>query len=181
MLKQDAAYAILMAAIGSAAALVGAILSGNWLERGSASRLYRISLIVRGVGMASSALAGPWNPYAPLVLLVVIVIITVGFAAGMLSAQERVLRLAAPGESIRAQAAYGATTAGALAVGQLAGVAVLALLPVAYPTYVGIFMVTGAFRLIAAATADVGDDWNTATRIRHGVEMPAEPAFESQR
>lgn len=181
VLKQDAAYAILMAAIGSAAALVGAILIGNWLERGSASRLYRISLIVRGVGMASSALAGPWNPYAPLVLLVVIVIITVGFAAGMLSAQERVLRLAAPGESIRAQAAYGATTAGALAIGQLAGVAVLALLPVAYPTYVGIFMVTGAFRLIAAATADVGDDWNTATRIRHGVEMPAEPAFESQR
>ncbi|MFM8915093.1 MAG: hypothetical protein ACKOFY_02350, partial [Candidatus Limnocylindrus sp.] len=57
VLKQDAAYAILMAAIGSAAALVGAILIGNWLERGSASRLYRISLIVRGVGMASSALA----------------------------------------------------------------------------------------------------------------------------
>ena len=166
VLKQDAAYAILI---------------GNWLERGSASRLYRISLVVRGVGMASSALAGPWNPYAPIVLLVVIVIITVGFAAGMLSAQERVLRLAAPGESIRAQSAYGATTAGALAVGQLAGVVVLALLPVAYPTYVGIFIVTGAFRLVAAATADVGDDWNTATRIHHGEEMPAEPAFESQR
>jgi hypothetical protein len=181
VLKQDAAYAILMAAIGSAAALVGAIVIGNWLERGSASRLYRISLIVRGVGMASSALAGPWNPYAPIVLLVVIVIITVGFAAGMLSAQERVLRLAAPGESIRAQSAYGATTAGALAVGQLAGVIVLALLPIAYPTYVGIFIVTGALRLVAAATADVGDDWNTATRIHHGEEMPAEAAFESQR
>jgi MFS family permease len=181
VLKQDAAYAILMAAIGSAAALVGAILIGNWLERGSASRLYRISLVVRGVGMASSALAGPWNPYAPIVLLVVIVIITVGFAAGMLSAQERVLRLAAPGESIRAQSAYGATTAGALAAGQLAGVVVLALLPVTYLTYVGIFIVTGAFRLVAAATADVGDDWNTATRIHHGEEMPAEPAFESQR
>jgi len=181
VLKQDAAYAILMSAIGSAAALVGAILIGNWLERGSASRLYRISLVVRGVGMASSALAGPWNPYAPLVLLVVIVVITVGFAAGMLSAQERVLRLAAPGESIRAQSTYGATTAGALAIGQLAGVIVLALLPVAYPTYVGIFIVTGAFRLVAAATADVGDDWNTATRIHHGEEMPAEAAFESQR
>jgi hypothetical protein len=181
VLKQDAAYAILMAAIGSAAALVGAIVIGNWLERGSASRLYRISLIVRGVGMASSALAGPWNPYAPIVLLVVIVIITVGFAAGMLSAQERVLRLAAPGESIRAQSAYGATTAGALAVGQLAGVIVLALLPIAYPTYVGIFIVTGALRLVAAATADVGDDWNTATRIHHGEEMPTETAFESQR
>jgi hypothetical protein len=113
--------------------------------------------------------------------LVVIVIITVGFAAGMLSAQERVLRLAAPGESIRAQSAYGATTAGALAVGQLAGVIVLALLPIAYPTYVGIFIVTGALRLVAAATADVGDDWNTATRIHHGEEMPAEAAFESQR
>ena len=99
----------------------------------------------------------------------------------MLSAQERVLRLAAPGESIRAQSAYGATTAGALAVGQMAGVVVLALLPVAYPTYVGIFIVTGAFRLVAAATADVGDDWNTATRIHHGEEMPVETAFESPR
>ena len=181
VLGQDAAYAILMAAIGSAAALVGAILIGNWLERGSASRLYRISLIVRGVGMASSALAGPWNPYAPLVLLVVIVVITVGFAAGMLSAQERVLRLAAPGETVRAQSTFGASNAAALAAGQLAGVVVLALLPVAYPTYVGIFVVTGAFRLVAAATADVGDDWNTATRIHHGEEAPVEAAFESQR
>ena len=181
VLGQDAAYAILMSAIGSAAALVGAILIGNWLERGSASRLYRISLIVRGVGMASSALAGPWNPYAPLVLLVVIVVITIGFAAGMLSAQERVLRLAAPGETVRAQSAFGASNAAALAAGQLAGVVVLALLPVAYPTYVGIFLITGAFRLVAAATADVGDDWNTATRIHHGEEAPAEAAFESQR
>jgi len=64
---------------------------------------------------------------------------------------------------------------------QLAGVIVLALLPIAYPTYVGIFIVTGALRLVAAATADVGDDWNTATRIHHGEEMPAEAAFESQR
>ena len=181
VLGQDAAYAILMSAIGSAAALVGAILIGNWLERGSASRLYRISLVVRGVGMASSALAGPWNPFAPLVLLVVIVVITIGFAAGMLSAQERVLRLAAPGETVRAQSAFGASNAAALAAGQLAGVVVLALLPVAYPTYVGIFLITGAFRLVAAATADVGDDWNTATRIHHGEEAPAEAAFESQR
>ena len=181
VLGQDAAYAILMSAIGSAAALVGAILIGNWLERGSASRLYRISLVVRGVGMASSALAGPWNPYAPLVLLVVIVVITIGFAAGMLSAQERVLRLAAPGETVRAQSAFGASNAAALAAGQLAGVVVLALLPIAYPTYVGIFLITGAFRLVAAATADVGDDWNTATRIHHGEEAPAEAAFESQR
>ena len=67
------------------------------------------------------------------------------------------------------------------AQGQLAGVIVLALLPITYPTYVGIFMVTGALRLVAAATADVGDDWNTATRIHHGEEMPAEAAFESQR
>ena len=68
-----------------------------------------------------------------------------------------------------------------LLAGQLAGVVVLALLPVAYPTYVGIFLITGAFRLVAAATADVGDDWNTATRIHHGEEAPAEAAFESQR
>jgi hypothetical protein len=34
---------------------------------------------------------------------------------------------------------------------------------------------------VAAATADVGDDWNTATRIHHGEEMPVETAFESQR
>jgi MFS family permease len=181
ILKQDAAYAILLSAVGSAAALIGSILIGAWLERGSASRLYRVSLVVRGIGMGSSLLAGPWNPYAPLVLLVVTVVITVGFAAGILSAQERLLRLAAPGESVRAQSIYGATNAAALATGQAVGVAVLALLPITYVTYVGIFIVTAAFRLVAAATADVGDDWNSATRIHHGNEMPTETALESQR
>jgi hypothetical protein len=181
VLHQSAAFAILMSATGSAAALIGAILIGNWLEHGSASRLYRTSLIVRGVGMASSVLAGPWNPYAPLVLLVVIVVVTVGFAAGMLSAQERLLRLAAPGEVVRAQSTYGASNAAALAIGQGVGVAVLALLPVAYPTYVGIFLITGAFRLAAAATADVGDTWDAATRIHHGGEVVTEAALDSQR
>ena len=67
------------------------------------------------------------------------------------------------------------------AVGQGVGVAVLVLLPVAYPTYVGIFLVTGAFRLAAAATADVGETWDAATRIHHGGEVVTEAALESQR
>ena len=181
VLHQSAAYAILMSAIGSAAALIGAILIGNWLEHGSASRLYRISLIASGLGMASSIFAGPWNPYAPLVLLVVVVFVTLSFAARMLSAQERLLRLALPDEAVQAQSTFGSINAGALAVGQGAGVAVLALLPVTYPTYVGIFLITGAFRLVAAATADVGEGWGTATRIHHGDELATEPALESQR
>lgn len=181
VLKQSAAFAILLSAIGSASALVGALLIGNWLERGSASRLYRTSLIVRGVGMASSVFAGPWNPLAPLVLIVVMIVVTVGFAAGMLSAQERLLRLAAPGEAVRAQSVFGATNAGGLALGQAAGVAVLALLPVVYTTYVAIFLITGAFRLAAAATAEVGGGWDAATRIHHPEEFPPEPALESSR
>ena len=181
VLKQSAAYAILLSAVGSAAALIGALLIGTWLERGSASRLYRTSLIVRGVGMASSALAGPWNPLAPLVLLVVMVVVTVGFAAGMLSAQERLLRLAGPGEVVHAQSTFGAVNAACLAIGQAIGVAVLATLPVAYPTYVLIFLVTGALRLVAAATAEVGGGWDAATRLHHGDEVVTEPALESQR
>ena len=181
VLHQSAAYAILLSAVGSAAALIGALVIGNWLERGSASRLYRTSLIVRGIGMASSALAGPWNPFAPLVLLVVMVVVTVGFAAGMLSAQERLLRLAAPGEVVRAQSTFGAVNAACLAIGQGVGVAVLATVPVAYPTYVVIFLVTGAFRLVAAATAEVGGEWDAATRLHHGDEVVTEPALESQR
>ena len=181
VLGQSAAFAILLSAIGSASALVGAILIGNWLERGSASRLYRASLIVRGVGMASSIFAGPWNPFAPLVLIIVMIVVTVGFAAGMLSAQERLLRLAAPSEAVRAQSVFGATNAAGLAIGQAVGVAVLALLPVVYVTYVGIFLITGAFRLVAAATADVGGGWDAATRINHPEEFPPEPALESSR
>jgi len=46
---------------------------------------------------------------------------------------------------------------------------------------VGIFLITGAFRLVAAATADVGEGWGTATRIHHGDELATEPALESQR
>ena len=55
VLNQSAAYAILLSAVGSATALVGALVIGNWLERGSASRLYRTSLIVRGVGKIGRA------------------------------------------------------------------------------------------------------------------------------
>ncbi|RLT47990.1 MAG: hypothetical protein DWI65_04525, partial [Candidatus Limnocylindrus sp. ZSMar2m-chloro-G89] len=128
-----------------------------------------------------SALAGPWNPFAPLVLLIVMVVVTVGFAAGMLSAQERLLRLAAPGEVVRAQSTFGAVNAACLAIGQAVGVAVLAIFPVAYPTYVVIFLVTGAFRLVAAATAEVGGEWDAATRLHHGDEVVTEPALESQR
>jgi len=181
VLNQTAAYAILLSAAGSAAALVGAILIGNWLEHGSASRLYRISLVARGLGMGSSVFAGPWNPYAPLVLIAVVVVTTIGFAAGTLSAQERLLRLASPGETVHAQATFGATNAASLAAGQAVGVAVLALLPVTYPTYVGIFLITGAIRLLAAALAEVGDGWDTPTRIHHTQSMPTEAALESQR
>jgi hypothetical protein len=60
-------------------------------------------------------------------------------------------------------------------------VGVLAAFPIAYPTYVVIFLVTGAFRLVAAATADVGDGWDAATRLHHGDEVATEPALESQR
>jgi len=109
------------------------------------------------------------------------VFVTLSFAARMLSAQERLLRLALPDEAVQAQSTFGSINAGALAVGQGAGVAVLALLPVTYPTYVGIFLITGAFRLVAAATADVGEGWGTATRIYHGDELATEPALESQR
>jgi hypothetical protein len=181
VLNQSAAYAILLSAVGSAAALVGALVIGNWLERGSASRLYRASLIIRGVGMASSALAGPWNPLAPVILVIVMIVVTVGFAAGMLSAQERLLRLAEPGEVVRAQSTFGAVNAACLAAGQAVGVGVLAVFPIAYPTYVVIFLVTGAFRLVAAATADVGDGWDSATRLHYGDEIATEPALESQR
>jgi predicted MFS family arabinose efflux permease len=131
--------------------------------------------------MASSIFAGPWNPFAPLVLIIVMIVVTVGFAAGMLSAQERLLRLAAPSEAVRAQSVFGATNAAGLAIGQAVGVAVLALLPVVYVTYVGIFLITGAFRLVAAATADVGGGWDAATRINHPEEFPPEPALESSR
>jgi hypothetical protein len=44
-----------------------------------------------------------------------------------------------------------------------------------------IFLVTGAFRLVAAATAEVGGGWDAATRLHHGDEVVTEPALESQR
>ena len=40
------------------------------------------------------------QPTMSVVVLVVVVVVTIGFAAGMLSAQERLLRLAAPGEVV---------------------------------------------------------------------------------
>jgi hypothetical protein len=82
------AFAILLAALGSAASLVSATLVGGMLSRGSASRTLRLSFLLRGGSMIFGLLAFPQNPLAWLVVCIVAVVASAGAAAGSLSSNE---------------------------------------------------------------------------------------------
>ena len=89
------AFAILLAALSSAAALVSATIVGGLLGRGSSSRFLRLSFLLRGGSMIFGLLALPQNPLAWLVLCIVAIVASAGAAAGTLAANERLMRLVA--------------------------------------------------------------------------------------
>ena len=157
------AFAILLAALASAASLVSATIVGGLLGRGSASRTLRVSFLLRGGSMILGLLAFPGNPAAWFVVCVVAVIATAGAAAGVLSSNERLMRLSPGPDLIHAQGRFVAGTALGLTVGQFANAAILAILPLGYPAFAILFTVSGVTRLITAARADVSASWSSST------------------
>ncbi len=105
------AFAILLAALASAASLVSATIVGGLLGRGSSSRTLRLSFLMRGGSMILGLLAFPQNPLAWLVLCVVAILASAGAAAGTLSSNERLMRLAPGPDLIQAQGRFVAGTA----------------------------------------------------------------------
>ena len=157
------AFAILLAALSSGASLVSATIVGGLLGRGSSSRTLRLSFLMRGGSMIIGLLAFPQNPVAGLVLCVVAIVASAGAAAGTLSANERLMRLAPGPDLIGAQGRFVAGTAVGVTAGQVLNAAILAALPLGYPTFAILFGVSGLTRFVTAARADVSATWSSST------------------
>lgn len=163
VLRLPPAFAILLAALASGASLVSATIVGGLLGRGSSSRTLRLSFLMRGGSMILGLLAFPQNPLAGLVLCAVAIVASAGAAAGTLSANERLMRLAPGADLIGAQGRFVAGTAAGITAGQLANAAILAVLPLGYPTFAILFGVSGLTRFVTAARADVSATWTSST------------------
>ena len=157
------AFAILLAALSSAASLVSATIVGGLLGRGSSSRTLRLSFLMRGGSMILGLLAFPQNPLAGLVLCVVAIMASAGAAAGTLSSNERLMRLTPGPELLRAQGRFVAGTAAGITIGQLSNAAILSILPLGYTAFAILFAVSGLTRFFTAAQADVSATWSSST------------------
>jgi hypothetical protein len=157
------AFAILLAALSSAASLISATIVGGLLGRGSSSRTLRLSFLMRGGSMILGLLAFPQNPLAGLILCLVAIVASAGAAAGTLAANERLMRLAPGPELLRAQGRFVAGTAAGITIGQLSNGAILAILPLGYTAFAILFAVSGLTRFFTAAQADVSPTWSSTT------------------
>jgi hypothetical protein len=90
-------------------------------------------------------------------------VVSAGASAGVLAANERLLRLTGGIDLIGAQSRFVAGTATGLTVGQVGSAAVLALLPVAFSTFAVLMTVSGLVRLVLATRIEVSATWSTAT------------------
>ncbi len=165
VLGLPASFAILLSAISSASALVASAVIGGWLHRGSASRLLRLSFLFRGGSLLFGLLAFPANPAAGLILCGMAVLVNIGYAAGVLASNERLLRLASGPQLIRAQGRFVAGTSVGVTTGQLLSAGVLAALPIGFPAFAILFLVSGAFRVGLIPFVEVSESWSTATAV----------------
>ncbi len=163
VLGEPAGFAILLSAVSAAASLGAATVVGGLLNRGSSSRTLRLSFVLRGGGLLLALLAFPGNPLAWLVLLVVAAVVSAGASTGTLAANERLLRLTGGVDLIAAQSRYVAGTAAGLTVGQTGSASVLALFPVAFPTFAVLIVGSGLARLALVPRVEVSATWSTAT------------------
>jgi hypothetical protein len=163
VLGLSAGFAILLSALSSGASLIASTVVGGILGRSSASRMLRLSFLMRGSSMFLGILAFPGQPLAGLVLCAVAVVASAGAAAGTLAANERLMRLATGPALIGAQGRFVAATSMGITAGQLSNAVVLAVAPLAYVTFAGLFLVSGTTRLIVASRAEVSPTWATST------------------
>lgn len=178
ILHLPASYAILLSAISSASALVSSAVIGGWLHRGSASRLLRLSFLLRGGGVILGLLAFPANPLAAVLLAFMAVVVNAGYASAVLASNERLLRLAAGSQLIRAQGRFVAGQSTGATGGQLAGAAVLAVLPVGFAAFAILFAVSGIIRLVLMPFVEVSDSWSSATMVWSVDELGGEVSRE---
>ncbi len=190
VLDAPASVAILLSAVSSGASLVAATIVGSLLNRGSASRTLRLSYVLRGGGILLALLAFPGNPAAWLVLLVVAALVSAGGAAGVLAANERLLRLTAgidlngPHSRDVAGTALGVTTGQVASAGVLAVPPLLLGSPAGFVAFAILMVGSGISRLVLATRIEVSATWSTATAAFEVAELrgaaPLQPGPSSQ-
>jgi hypothetical protein len=178
ILHMPASYAILLSALASASALVSSAVIGGWLHRGSASRLLRLSFILRGGGLLLGLLAFPANPFAAVLLAFMAVVVNAGYASSVLASNERLLRLASGSQLIRAQGRFVAGQSTGATGGQLASATLLAVLPVGFAAFAILFAVSGIIRLVLLPFVEVSDSWSSATMVWSVDELGGEVSRE---
>lgn len=73
------------------------------------------------------------------------------------------MRLAPGPEVLHAQGRFVSGTALGLTAGQVANALILTALPLGYPTFAILFIVSGLTRFVTAAQADVSASWTSST------------------
>ena len=141
-------FAIGISAVSSGSLVVASLVISTSLRHGSASRLLRGSLVLRGFALWLGLTAFPSNPFAPLVLLLVAVLLAAGDTAGQLSANERLFRLATGPSVIAFQSRLVVPNVGAYTAGM--SVAASVMLLGGFPSFAILFVGAGAARFTAA-------------------------------
>lgn len=153
VLQTGPGFAIGIFAVSSSTLVLTALAVSSHLVRGSASRLLRGSMVLRAFALFLGLTAHPANPLAPLVLLVVAVLLAAGDAAGQLSANERLFRLATGPSVIAFQSHFVARNVAAYSLGVVAASGVMLL--GGYLAFAILFVAAGATRAVAARATEL--------------------------
>jgi MFS family permease len=146
-------FAIAISAVSSATLVLASLAFSTYLRGGSSSRLLRRSFLLRSAALLAGLAAHPANPWAAAVVLVVAALLAIGDAAGQLSANERLMRLATGPDVIAFQSHYVVRNVAGYAGGVLSGSGVLLL--GGYPAFAILFVAAGVTRFVAASRTDV--------------------------
>lgn len=162
VLGMSAGFAVALSGIAAAGALVGALTAGSFLLGGSASRVLRVSFLVRAAAGACCVAAIPANPVAPAMLLAGAALFNAGGNAGALASNERLYRLAPPNARVHCQSRFVGSTAVAAGAGSAVCATTLALAPVAaWAAYTALFAGSVLARAIAVIRTEVSASWRS--------------------
>jgi hypothetical protein len=154
VLGLSAGFAMSLGAVGWLTMVLAALVAGSRLTHGSSARMLRGSFAIRAVAMVAPMLALPGSFFAPLLMYATVMLGAIGFAGGQLAANERLYRLIIGPAVIRQHGRYLARTSGAMAAGQVACGAVLALgAPLGYPVFAVLYGASSGLRALAFRSA----------------------------
>lgn len=155
VLGTGAGFAIAISAVSSATLVLASFYVSSHLRSGSSSRLLRRSFVLRAMALGLGLAAHPANPLAPVFLVVMAVVLAAGDAAGQLSANERLMRLATGPDVLAFQSHFVVRNIGAYTGGVAASSAVMLL--GGYPAFAILFVLAAAGRIAAARATEVAE------------------------